>query len=249
MNEWAFRVSVLPGASLWFDGTYAALVCLVLILLCAMAMRRHIRLRAALPTVILLAALAFGLETALSWNVVNIELVGTRASPAVIITQREKAVVLFRGGSTTRRAVESQLEKRGVKTVELLVDLRMQPEEPCHIEPKSVSSCRSGREHHPPCFLRRGGLGTFPHPTGLHSADACRRAEVHHPQRHGPACEAHPGRVAAGLVGKAGQYPVHRLPDPEQQIPLDGGRRRARLAAAPPSRGVSTFQSGQSMIE
>ncbi len=134
MNEWAFRVSVLPGASLWFDEAYAALVCLVLILLCVMAMRRHIRLRAALPTVILLAALAFGLETALSWNVVNIELVGTRASPAVIITQREKAVVLFRGGSTTRRAVENQLEKRGVKTVELLVDLRMQPEEPCRIE-------------------------------------------------------------------------------------------------------------------
>ena len=134
MNEWAFRVSVLPGASLWFDGTYAALVCLVLILLCAMAMRRHIRLRAALPTVILLAALAIGLETALNWNVVNIELVGTRASPAVIITQREKAVVLFRGGSTTRRAVENQLEKRGVKTVELLVDLRMQPEGPCRIE-------------------------------------------------------------------------------------------------------------------
>ena len=134
MNEWAFRVSVLPGASLWFDEAYAALVCLALILLCVMAMRRHIRLRVVLPTVILLAALAIGLETALSWNVVNIELVGTRASPAVIITQREKAVVLFRGGSTTRRAVESQLEKRGVKTVELLVDLRMQPEEPCRIE-------------------------------------------------------------------------------------------------------------------
>ena len=134
MNEWAFRVSVLPGASLWFDGTYAALVCLALILLCAMAMRRHIRLRIALPTVILLAALAFGLETALSWNVVNIELVGTRAAPAVVITQREKAVVLFRGSSITRRAVEKQLEKRGVKTVELLVDLRMQPEEPCRIE-------------------------------------------------------------------------------------------------------------------
>ena len=134
MNEWAFRVSVLPGASLWFDGTYAALVCLVLILLCVMAMRRHIRLRVALLTVILLAALAFGLETALSWNVVNIELVGTRAAPAVVITQREKAVVLFRGSSITRRAVENQLEKRGIKTVELLVDLRMQPEEPCRIK-------------------------------------------------------------------------------------------------------------------
>ena len=134
MNEWAFRVSVLPGASLWFDGTYAALVCLALILLCVMAMRRHIRLRVALPTVILLAALASGLETALSWNVVNIELVGTRAAPAVVITQREKAIVLFRGSSITQRAVENQLEKRGVRTVELLVDLRVQPEEPCRIE-------------------------------------------------------------------------------------------------------------------
>ena len=134
MNEWAFRVSVLPGASLWFDGTYAALVCLALILLCVMAMRRHIRLRVALPTVILLAALAFGLETALSWNVVNIELVGTRAAPAVVITQREKAIVLFRGSSITQRAVENQLEKRGVRTVELLVDLRMQPEMRCTLQ-------------------------------------------------------------------------------------------------------------------
>ena len=134
MNEWAFRVSVLPGASLWFDGTYAALVCLALILLCVMAMRRHIRLRVALPTVILLTALAIGLEMALGWNVVNIELVGTRASPAVVITQREKAVVLFRGSSITQRAVENQLEKRGVRTVELLVDLRMHPEMRCTLQ-------------------------------------------------------------------------------------------------------------------
>ena len=134
MNEWAFRVSGLPGASLWFDGGYAALVCLVLFLLCAAAMRWNVRLRAALPTVVLLTALAFGLETALSWNVVNIELVGTQAAPAVIITRREQAVVLFRGSSITQRAVETQLEKRGVKRVELLVDLRMQPEMPCDLK-------------------------------------------------------------------------------------------------------------------
>ena len=134
MNEWAFRVSGLPGASLWFDGGYAALVCLVLFLLCAAAMRWNVRLRAALPTVVLLTALAFGLETALSWNVVNIELVGTQAAPAVVITRREQAVVLFRGSSITQRAVETQLEKRGVKTVELLVDLRMQPETPCDLK-------------------------------------------------------------------------------------------------------------------
>lgn len=134
MNEWAFRVSGLPGSALWFDGTYAALVSVALILLCVMAMRWNVRLRVAVPTVILLAALAFGLETTLSWNVVNIELVGTRAAPAVVITQREKAVVLFRGSSSTQRAVETQLEKRGVKTVELLVDLRMQPETSCRLQ-------------------------------------------------------------------------------------------------------------------
>ena len=213
-------------------------------------MRRHIRLRAALPTVILLAALAIGLETALNWNVVNIELVGTRASPAVIITQREKGRCPLPGRQHHPAGGGKQLEKRGVKTVELLVDLRMQPEEPCRIEArKRIEAAALGREYHPPCFLRRGGLGTFPHPAGLHSADACRRAEVHHPQRNRPACEAHPGRVAAGLDGKAGQYPVHRLPDPEQQIPLDGERRRASLTSAPPSRGVSAFQSGQSMIK
>ena len=121
----------------------------------------------------------------------NIELVGTRASPAVIITQREKAVVLFRGGSTTRRAVESQLEKRGVKTVELLVDLRMQPEEPCRIEArKRIEAAALAENTTRRASCGRGGLGTFPHPAGLHSADACRRAEVHHPQRNRPACEA-----------------------------------------------------------
>ena len=133
MNEWAFRVSGLPGASLWFDGGYAALVCLVLLLLCAAAMRWNVRLRVALPTLFLLTALAFGLETALSRNVVNIELVGTQAAPAVVITRREQAVVLFRGSSITQRAVETQLEKRGVKRVELLVDLRMQPEDSCRL--------------------------------------------------------------------------------------------------------------------
>ena len=43
-------------------------------------------------------------------------------------------MILPSDSRTTRRAVENQLEKRGVKTVELLVDMRMQPEGPCRIE-------------------------------------------------------------------------------------------------------------------
>lgn len=133
LNAWALRVSGLPGAALWFSGTYAAVVCLLLILLCAAAMRWKVRLRVAVPTVCLLAVLAFGLETALEWNVVRVELVGTRMAPAVVITERDYAVVLFRGSSITQRAVETQLEKRGVKQIDLLVDLRMQAETPCNL--------------------------------------------------------------------------------------------------------------------
>ncbi len=134
LNEWAFRVSGMPGAALWFDTSYAAVVCLLLVLLCVLAVRWKVRLRVAVPAVFLTAVLAFGLETALNWNVVHIELVGSRMAPAVVITQREKAVVLFRGSSTTQQAVETQLEKRNVKTVELLLDLRMEPEMPCSLK-------------------------------------------------------------------------------------------------------------------
>lgn len=131
LNQWAFHVSDLPGAALWFNGPYAAVVCLLLFLLCALAMRRHIRLRVALPIICLTAAFAIGAETAFNWDVVRVELVGTKIAPAVVVSQRDRAIVLFRGGASTRRAVQSKLEKRGIKSIELVVDLRMQPESDC----------------------------------------------------------------------------------------------------------------------
>ena len=229
MNEWAFRVSGLPGASLWFDGGYAALVCLVLFLLCAAAMRWNVRLRAALPTVVLLAALASGLETALSWNVVNIELVGTQAAPAVVITRREQAVVLFRGSSITQRAVETQLEKRGVKTGGTAGGPADAAGDALRSESRNAHRSRcAGCGHHPPRRLRRGGLGALPHPAGLHRPADHRRAALCHGKRHRPPCKAHPGRVAAGVDGAAGQHPVHRLPDPEPQSTAGCGRATPR---------------------
>ena len=139
--------------------------------------------------------------------------------------------------------------KAGVKTMELLVDLRMQPEEPCRIEAKAYRGCRSGREHHPPCFLRQSGLGTFPHPAGLHSADACRRAEVHRPRRHRPACEA---IRAEWLLASMARPDNIRYTD---CLTLSSKYRWMKEDAEPVSRlrlrleGVSAFQSGQSMIK
>lgn len=55
------------------------------------------------------------------------ELVGTKSAPAVVISQNDRAVVLYRGGKTTRNAVETTLARRNVRTVEAFLDLRINP--------------------------------------------------------------------------------------------------------------------------
>ena len=46
---------------------------------------------------------------ALSRDVVHIDLVGSANAPAVVVTQNDTAVVLFRGGNSVRNAVAEQL--------------------------------------------------------------------------------------------------------------------------------------------
>ena len=75
--------------------------------------------------------MGIGLGNALSRDVVHIDLVGSAQAPAVVIAQNDRAVVLFRGGSAAQRAVENQLARRGVRTVELVVDLRMNAKTAC----------------------------------------------------------------------------------------------------------------------
>ena len=61
----------------------------------------------------------------------HIDLVGSAQAPAVVVAQNDRAVVLFRGGSAAQRVVENQLARRGVRTVELVVDLRMNAKTAC----------------------------------------------------------------------------------------------------------------------
>ena len=116
----ALWVSGWQGAQVYFDTAYAALVCLLLAALLGLAWHWNIRLRAAVPAVLLTAALAIGAGNAFSRDVVR-----------VILSQNDRAVVLYRGGQTTRKAVETALERRSIRTVEALIDLRMDPQEPC----------------------------------------------------------------------------------------------------------------------
>ena len=131
LNGWAVWLCTKPGASIYFDTAYAALVCLLLCGLGVLAFRWRVRLRVALPGILLAAAVGIGLGNALSWDVVHIDLVGSAQAPAVVVTQNDRAVVLFRGGSAAQRAVENQLARRGVRTVELVADLRMNAKTAC----------------------------------------------------------------------------------------------------------------------
>ena len=140
LNRWAVWVSAKPGAGLYFDTNYAAIVCLLLMALCGLAHVWKVRLRVAVPGLLLTAALAIGAGNALCRDVVHVDLVGSANSPAVVVSQNHTAVVLFRGGASTQRAVENQLARRGVTTMELLADLRLDPENACTLPARTM--CR-----------------------------------------------------------------------------------------------------------
>ena len=128
LDRWALWVSGWPGAQIWFDTAYAAVVCLLLAGLCWLAFHNRVRLRVALPALLLTAGLTVFTGNALNRDVVRVELVGSRNAPAVVISRNESAVILFRGGDVTRCAVETTLERRNIRTVECLIDLRLRPQ-------------------------------------------------------------------------------------------------------------------------
>ena len=127
LDRWVLWVSGWPGAQIWFETAYAAVVCLLLAGLCWLAFHNRVRLRVALPALLLTAGLAVFTGNALSRDVVRVELVGSRNAPAVVISRNGSAVILFRGGDVTRCAVETTLERRNIRTVECLIDLRLRP--------------------------------------------------------------------------------------------------------------------------
>lgn len=134
INQWAVMVSGWPGAQIRFDTAYAAVVCLILMALCWLASRWKVRLRVSVPTVALAAVIAVGAGNALNRDVVRVELTGTAASPAAVITCNDGAIVLFRGSVSTQRSIENLLQRRGIRRAALLIDLRTDPHTLCTVE-------------------------------------------------------------------------------------------------------------------
>lgn len=133
LNGWACWLAQKPGAGLYFDTAYAAWVCVILIALGVWAAKAKLRLRVAAPAILLAAALAIGVGNALCRDVIHLELVGSARNPSLVVSQNGTAVVLFRGGTGTQQRIEQCLARRGVRTVELVIDLRTAPEHACPI--------------------------------------------------------------------------------------------------------------------
>lgn len=145
MNAWACMVASWPGAQLYFDTNYAAVVCLLLLGLYALAVRWRVRARVAVPALLLGAVLALGAGSTLNRGVVRVELVGSVNTPCVVITQGESAAVLFRGGAAAQQDVETLLARRGVREAELVIDMRLSPASECTLPARRTISAANQR--------------------------------------------------------------------------------------------------------
>ena len=66
-------------------------------------------------------------------DMVRVTLLGTARSPAVVVTQRDEALILYRGGASNAKKIRTYLEARNVSRVVQVVDLRQNPKSPCPI--------------------------------------------------------------------------------------------------------------------
>lgn len=116
----------LPLAHVDLPRRYTLLVLAVLGALALLFWKRR-RMLWYLPAAALCTALAVGLGVWAQRDVVRIALVGAANNPCAVCTQNGQAVVLFRGGQSNLRAVNTYLADHALPAVTLLVDLRQNP--------------------------------------------------------------------------------------------------------------------------
>ena len=204
LNGWAVWLSTKPGASIYFDTAYAALVCLLLCGLGVLAFRWRVRLRVAVPGILLAAAVGIGQGNALSRDVVHIDLVGSAqacgsgcperpGSGAVPGRQRCPAC----GGKPAGAAGRAHRGAGGRPAHER--KNRLHPARAAgHPGRASAGQCQ------PQAALHPGGGGTAAHPGRVSCAAEHRQPAVCDLKRKGRAGTAAANGVAGGLGQKAG---------------------------------------------
>ena len=116
----------LPLAHIDLPRRYTLLVLAVLAVLALLFWKKR-RMLLYLPAAAFCTALAVGLGMWAQRDVVRIAMVGAANNPCAVCTQNGRAIVLFRGGQSNLRAVNTYLSEHALPEVTLPVDLRQEP--------------------------------------------------------------------------------------------------------------------------
>ncbi len=123
--------AALPAANVYLPRRYTLFVLAVLGALAVFfwCRRKTLPMLWLLPAAAVCGLAAAGLGMLLMRDVITVALVGTAGNPCAVITQNDRAAVLFRGGKTNLDAVEEYLAGHGAPEVLLTVDIRQDPQE------------------------------------------------------------------------------------------------------------------------
>ena len=116
--------AAVPGAFVHITGEYAFGVCLLLYGLLFAAWKWRVSLRRTLAGCTALVLCAVLLYGAVQGNTVTAIPCGSAENTPVLLLQRSRAVVLYRGPETAVRAVLEELEQHNRTGIDLLIDLR-----------------------------------------------------------------------------------------------------------------------------
>lgn len=118
----------LPAARVDLPARYTLLVLAVLGALAVVFWRAR-KMLWYLPAACACTAAAVALGIWAQRDIVRIALVGAANNPCVVCTQNGQAAVLFRGGQSNLRAVDTYLAEHALPEVTMVVDLRQDPSE------------------------------------------------------------------------------------------------------------------------
>ena len=131
LNAIAVGFAALPVPHFAAETRYPILVWLVLALFAGICYHKKYK-----PRWIALGCCGIACAAALAGylvtrDMVRVTLLGTARSPSVVVTQRDEALILYRGGVANTQKIRKYLEDRNITRIVQVVDLRQNPSGPC----------------------------------------------------------------------------------------------------------------------
>lgn len=131
MAEW---FAALPGSQLYFETSFAAVVVLILAIYAVLLWKLKLSGLQVAAAVTTAAVFALALGSVLQQRLIRVALVGNTWTPAVVVTQNQSAVVLYRGGYYNETEILEYLNQRGIEQADWVVDLRYSASSDCDLQ-------------------------------------------------------------------------------------------------------------------